>query len=144
MKLARLSRLLLPRFAFDSGIDPEGISRDPDVVSRYVEDPLVDTRISASLAVEMIDVARGTLHAGRELAIPLLMLHGGADRLCLPAGSESFFADLPPGDARDASELHVYPGLRHEILNEPEREEVFSDILGFIEAREQRGEQRGG
>jgi len=138
-KLAGLLRRALPRFVVDSGIDSQGLSRDPDVVTRYVEDPLVDTRMTVSLALEMLAAARRTLQAGPDLSIPLLMLHGGDDSLCLPAGSRDFFADLPRGATRDASELHIYPELRHEIFNEPEREKVFSDILAWIEAGEQRG-----
>jgi alpha-beta hydrolase superfamily lysophospholipase len=134
LRLARLLKRVLPRFVLDSGIDPEGLSRDPGVVTRYVEDPLVDTRITLSLAVEMLDAARRTLQAGGDLATPLLMLHGGADTLCLPAGSRSFFAKLPAGEARDASELHIYPELRHEIFNEPEREQVYTDLWQWLES----------
>jgi len=139
LALVRLVSRVLPRLRISAGIDPEGLSRDPTVVTRYVEDPLVDTKITLSLAVEMLDAASRTLHAGRDLALPLLMLHGGADPLCLSEGSRRFFAQLPSGEARDSSELHIYPELRHEIFNEPEREKVFSDILGWIAAGERRG-----
>ncbi|MBW2272782.1 MAG: lysophospholipase [Deltaproteobacteria bacterium] len=139
LTLARILMRVLPRLRLDSGIDPEGLSRDPGVVTRYVEDPLVDTHITLSLAVGMMETAQRILHAGGELTLPLLMLHGEADALCLPQGSRSFFSDLPPGAARDASELHIYPELRHEIFNEPEREKVFSDILGWIDAGDQGG-----
>lgn len=142
MALARLLKRVLPRFVLDSGIDADGLSRDPEVAKRYLADPLVDTKITASLAVEMLDSARRTLDAGGRLALPLLMLHGADDPLCLPEGSRRFFADLPEGAARDASELHVYPALKHEIFNEPEREKVFSDILSWLEAGSGSG-QRG-
>jgi alpha-beta hydrolase superfamily lysophospholipase len=141
MKLARLLRSLVPRLVLDSGLDAEGLSRDPVVVSDYLEDPLVDTRVTLSLALGLLESARRTQRAGRELRIPVLMLHGAADPLCLAAGSEAFFEDLPTGEIREASELHIYPELRHEIFNEPERESVFSDILAWIEGSEGRGER---
>ena len=56
---------------------------------------------------------------------PILMLHGGADVLCAPAGSEAFFSQVET----EGSALQIYPELRHEIFNEPEGESVFQDIL---------------
>jgi alpha-beta hydrolase superfamily lysophospholipase len=47
-----------------------------------------------------------------------------------------FFASLPAGSA-PPSALKVYPGLLHEIFNEPEREEVFSDLLGWVRSLEE-------
>ncbi|WP_176218168.1 serine aminopeptidase domain-containing protein, partial [Mycobacterium avium] len=32
-------------------------------------------------------------------------------------------------------ELKVYPGLYHEVFNEPEREQVLDDVVGWITAR---------
>jgi alpha-beta hydrolase superfamily lysophospholipase len=62
----------------------------------------------------------------------MLLLHGEADRLCAPRGTRSFHAQLRGAGHR----LRLYPQLRHEILNEPEQEQVFEDILGWIEERE--------
>ena len=66
------------------------------------------------------------------------MLHGGADPLCDPAGSEVFFAGVTSAGVPVAeptekqSALRIYPDLRHEIFNEPEREGVFQDILDWL------------
>ncbi len=38
----------------------------------------------------------------------------------------------------DQRELRIYPGLRHEIFNEPEREEVFSELLEWLRSCESR------
>jgi alpha-beta hydrolase superfamily lysophospholipase len=61
----------------------------------------------------------------------MLLLHGADDPLCLPAGSERFFASLP-ADEIPGSELRIYPGLRHEIFNEPEQASVFDDLHGWL------------
>jgi alpha-beta hydrolase superfamily lysophospholipase len=58
----------------------------------------------------------------------MLLLHGADDRLCLAEGSRRFFAKLTV----PASDLRVYPELRHEIFNEPEREAVFEDVLAWM------------
>ena len=127
--LARVVRRMLPRLAIGSGIDPEGLSRDPDVVRRYLADPLIVRTMTTSLGAELLAAAPRTAALSDEVAVPLLMLHGEADPICSPEGSRAFYAGLrAPGSA-----LRVYPGLRHEIFNEPEREAVWHDLLGWLE-----------
>ena len=63
------------------------------------------------------------------------MLHGAADPICSPDASERFARAAP--DARYVS----YPELRHEIFNEPEREQVFEDVQRWLLEREQRPER---
>jgi len=132
LAVARLLRRVAPRLALDAGLDTSALSRDPEVARRYEADPLVFRRLSVSLAVEMFDAAARTHGGGAEIGVPMLLLHGEEDRLCPPRGSRELHASLKtPGSA-----LRLYPGLRHEIFNEPEGEEVFRDILGWLRERE--------
>jgi alpha-beta hydrolase superfamily lysophospholipase len=94
------------------------------------------------LGVEMMAGIRRTAAGGAEIEIPMLLLHGGDDPLCSPRGSEAFFASLPPG-AAPPSQLVIYPGLRHEIFNEPEKEQIFEDLLRWVVALESPLEQAG-
>jgi alpha-beta hydrolase superfamily lysophospholipase len=64
--------------------------------------------------------------------VPLLLLHGEADRVCPPRASRAFHGQLQGAGHR----LRVYPKLRHEILNEPEQEQVFEDLLSWVLERE--------
>jgi acylglycerol lipase len=134
-QLARILGRILPRFSMEAGLDAQGLSRDSAVVRRYLEDPLVGTRITMRLAAEMMRAVVRTQAGGADVTLPMLVLHGGDDPLCLATGSERFFASLPrqrvPGSA-----LRVYPELRHEIFNEPEREKVFADVLEWVQGRE--------
>jgi alpha-beta hydrolase superfamily lysophospholipase len=129
---ARLLRWLAPRLSLPAGIDPEGLSRDPEVVRAYREDPLVYDRLTLSLAAELFAAVGRTAARAGDVRIPVLLLHGGADRLCDPAGSRVFHAALKS----EGSALHIYPELRHEIFNEPEREAVFEDLLAWLRDRE--------
>jgi alpha-beta hydrolase superfamily lysophospholipase len=126
---ARLLRRLLPRFSLGSGLDPNGLSRDPEVVKGYLEDPLVFRRMTVSLAAELVGAVPRTAARAAEVAVPLLMLHGGEDPICPADGSRAFFE----GVAVAGSDLRIYPKLRHEIFNEPERERVYLDILEWLE-----------
>lgn len=115
---------IAPRLRLPSGVDPRTISRDPEVVRAYVEDPLVSRRVSpawyAALRRAQAEVREG---AGR-LAVPALVLASPDDRLVDPAAIRRFVADAPAGRV-DAS---WWPGLSHELLNEPERAEVLAAI----------------
>jgi alpha-beta hydrolase superfamily lysophospholipase len=129
--LARALRRVLPRLALGSGLDPHGLSRDPEVIRRYLEDPLVDRTMSVSLGAEMLGAAPRTAARAERVAVPLLMLHGADDPLCVAEGSRSFHA----GVGTAGSALRIYPELRHEIFNEPEREAVWQDVWAWLEER---------
>lgn len=133
--LARAMRRIAPRMLTDAGLPADGLSRDPEVQRLYEEDPLVDTRMTPALALAMMDAIERTEGGGRDVEVPILLLHGGDDPLCSASGSEAFFASLPDGSS-PPSALKVYPGLLHEIFNEPEQEDVFADLLGWVRSLE--------
>lgn len=126
---ARLLRRVAPRLALSAGLDPEGLSRDPAVVRAYLDDPLVVRTMTASLGAALLEAGPRTAAAAARVEVPLLMLHGEEDPLCPAEASRAFFGDV--GSAGSA--LRVYPGLRHEIFNEPERESVFGDLFRWME-----------
>jgi lysophospholipase len=126
---ARLLRRALPRLALGSGLDPAGLSRDPEVVRAYLEDPYVYRTMTASLAAELLGAIPRAAARAVEVQVPILMLHGADDPICPVEGSRAFHGGLRvPGSA-----FRAYPGLRHEIFNEPEREQVFADLLEWLE-----------
>jgi acylglycerol lipase len=139
--LARLLSRVWPTFTTDAGISTEALSRDPGVGERYTADPLVHSAVTASLGVALNEGVRRTAGGGALVRTPILMLHGGADVLCSPAGSEAFFS----GVSTKESALRIYPELRHEIFNEPERHEIFQDILDWwVAGRDPGNAARGG
>ena len=63
------------------------------------------------------------------------MMHGGSDPICDTSGSEAFHASLPGANGAAGApraDLRVYPELRHEIFNEPQRHQVFEDLLRWM------------
>jgi len=127
--LARLLRGVAPRLALGSGLDLEGLSRDPDVVRAYLEDPFVYRTMTTSLAAELLGAVSRTAARADRVGIPLLVLHGEEDPLCPVQGSREFAARVQSA----GSALRTYPGLRHEIFNEPEREKVYEDVWTWLE-----------
>jgi alpha-beta hydrolase superfamily lysophospholipase len=129
--VARTLSVIAPRaplIALDSAL----VSRDPAVVSDYRSDPLVHHgKVPARTAVQLADsVARFPDTVGA-ITVPALILYGTADGLCPPAGSVMLGERIGSADTT----VTAYDGLFHEILNEPERETVLDDIVGWLAAR---------
>src|SRR3546814_9040124 len=66
-----------------------------------------------------------------KITLPILLQHGGADSLAAPEGSRYLFEHVASQDKR----LEIYPGLFHEIYNEPEQGAVLDDLIGRSEER---------
>lgn len=131
--VARMLAVVTPRVAMATGLDTQGLSRDPDVVRRYQQDPFVEDRMSVRFAAGMSQMIRAVRAAAGKIERPLLILHGGEDPICPVEGSRQLFAGLAPEVARQSA-LEIYPELRHEIFQEPERQLVWQDMLRFIES----------
>ncbi len=113
-------------------LDSKWISRDPQVVARYDADPLVfHGKVPAGLAGGLLTVMDTFPERMPQLTIPLLVLHGEQDKMTNPAGSDLVFARAGSADKT----LKKYPGLYHEIFNEPEQDAVLDDVAGWLEAR---------
>ena len=119
---------LLSRLAPKTGLyrlDANLISRDKRVVDAYVSDPLVYWgKVQARMGVELMDAMADIRRRVSEISLPVLILHGGADRLSDPEGSRRVFGGVSSPDKT----IKLYPGLFHEIFNEPERNLVFADL----------------
>lgn len=129
MTLARVLSRIWPRFAMSTGLDATSISRDPDVVAAYQADPLVHSIGTARLGTEMGRAMLWTHEHAREWRLPLLILHGGADRLVPPEGSRRFFENVPIAD----KERIEYEGGYHEPHNDTHRAQVLADLERWLE-----------
>jgi acylglycerol lipase len=122
--VGRLMSALLPKMGV-LALDSSAVSRDPGVVRAYVSDPLVFTgKTTARLGAETIDAMQRVQAGAATITLPLLILQGSADRLVDPAGAEQLYQAAGSADKT----LKVYPGLYHEIYNEPEHEQVLHDV----------------
>ena len=113
-------------------IDPDAVSRDPAVVADYKADPLVYRgKIPAGIGKALLVVGETMPELAAKITVPLLVVHGGEDRLVSATGSERLVACVASGDV----ELKIYPQLYHEVFNEPERDRVLDDVTDWIVAR---------
>ncbi len=129
--LAIILSRVIPALKMNNGVALGGLSHDPEVVAAFKADPLTHSWGTPRLSTE-VDAKRAEIwQSAATWRAPLLLLHGGADPICLPEGARQLAARAPAGMV----EHHEYPGLYHEIHNEPEREQVFCDVETWLQAR---------
>lgn len=113
-------------------LDAHLVSRDPAVVAAYDADPLVHHGlVPAGVGRALIKVAETMPARAAALTAPLLVVHGADDGLVPAEGSRRLVSAVGSDDVQ----LNVYPGLYHEVFNEPERARVLDDVVGWIDAR---------
>lgn len=125
--LAKILGALLPSSGLPSGLDASAISRDPEVVRRYREDPLVHDKITFGMARGVLEAINWAFAHAAEFPLPLLLMHGTADQIAYDRGSREFAAAVK-GDCT----LKLWEGLTHETHNEPEKEQVFQYLLDWL------------
>jgi acylglycerol lipase len=127
-------RRVAPAMLLPSGADPRRVSRDPDVVKAYVDDPLVSRRVSpawyAALRRAQAEVRAGS----SRLSVPTLVLASPDDGLVDPDAVRRFVSAAPVGTV----EASWWPGLSHELMNEPEQQQVLARIEPWLRARAQK------
>ncbi|HTA13957.1 MAG TPA: lysophospholipase [Solirubrobacteraceae bacterium] len=117
-----------------AGIDTETISRDPEQVRAYELDPLVfHGKLQARTAVELADATASFPERLPSLTLPLLVMHGGADRLVPPASGELVYSHAGSTDKT----LKLYEGFYHELFNEPQadRDRALDDLSAWLGER---------
>lgn len=129
--LVNLLGSLLPAITLPSGLDANTLSRDPNVVMNYNNDSLTHERVSLGLGRASLTAIDFCFAHATEFSVPLLIMHGSADKLTYPSGSEDF-ASLAKTSNPDVS-LKVWDGLYHEIHNEPEQAEVFKTEIEWLD-----------
>lgn len=110
----------------------EIFSRDPAAVARMNNDPLIEKESQpAETSAEMLRAADRLTEHFPKFTVPVLILHGTADKATRPAGSQRFY-DL--AGSKDKT-LKLYEGHYHDLLNDLDRDIVMADILAWIDAR---------
>jgi alpha-beta hydrolase superfamily lysophospholipase len=127
IKLGTAASRVLPRLALDNEVDPNLISRNPEVVEAYRIDPLVHSKISSRLYTEWLAATRQILDRAGDIKVPFLILAGTDDGLIDPEGSKELHRMAPA-----MSELRLLQGRYHEPFNDRDNEEVFTLISNWL------------
>jgi alpha-beta hydrolase superfamily lysophospholipase len=127
IRLAKILNGLWPSLTLSNELDPMELSHDPLVGKAYIEDPLVHEKISVSLYNNAINMGNWALENAELLNYPTLIMHGSEDRLTSHKASERFAKE-----AGDLATIKIWEGLRHEIHNEKNKEEIMNFICDWI------------
>ncbi len=127
--IARLLSRIAPRLGVLQ-LDGSLVSRDPQVVADYLADPLVyKGKVGARLGAELFAAMHEVQANAARITLPMLILHGAKDGLAAPAGSEFLLKHVGSVDKT----LKLYPGLYHEVFNEPEQQRVLGEMVAWID-----------
>ncbi len=125
--IGRILNWVSPGLVLSNNLNVPKISKDPEVVQAYIDDPYVYRGISARMASEMLDAANWLDKYEGEMPIPTLIMHGSEDGLTSPKASLDFSKRV------EGIVVHkMWEGLYHEIHNEKEQNEVFDYTLNWI------------
>ena len=126
--MAKILSVLVPKMGVAS-LDANLISRDKAVVDAYVHDPLVYTgKLRARWGAELLKTMIKLQSQLSELSLPVLIMQGTVDRISDPSSSKMLFDGVGSKDKT----MKLYDGFYHEIFNDPQRQEVFSDMEAWF------------
>ncbi len=128
--LEMVSKLLIriwPNLPLKSGLVTDDLSRDPEVVKAYIEDPAIHDRITPCF-LNLIDAGEWALDHASEFPMPLLLMHGSADQITSAENSKDFSKDVG-----ELCTLKIWDGFYHELQNEPEKEAVLETITDWLD-----------
>ncbi len=133
MAAAVLSRAA-PGLRMATGLKGDQLSRDPAVGDAYFADPLVSLKATTRFGNALFEAMTRASANVDAIGVPTLVVHGGDDSI-VPVGVSAPLAAVPVVERR------VWPGLRHEMHNEPERAEILAFVGGWLDSRIDTGER---
>ena len=110
--LAAVLSRIVPRMAFQTGIQAEQLSHDSAVAAAYKSDSIRYAPVTARFYVEWNRATQAVLEDAKSFAVPCLFMPAGADQICSAQATVDFYNNDPHPD----KQLVVWEGLYHEIL----------------------------
>jgi acylglycerol lipase len=112
------------------GLPAEHLSHSKAVQADYSGDPLVPEKVTVRLLIELERACRKALEQAGAITVPWLALHGSADHIAPPQGSQQLVDAL---GSRDKS-VQFFMGMRHELHNEvePTPSEFYERVVNWI------------
>ncbi|MCP4132226.1 MAG: alpha/beta hydrolase [bacterium] len=128
--LIKMFSKIIPSTLAGNGLEAKDLSRDPEVIEAYENDPKVHNKISFRWYTEFMRAGAQCLARAYELRMPLLIFHGKSDNIISYKGSEEAYDKAVSSD----KEIHLFKDYYHETMNEidPEKEKVLNIIKDWL------------
>jgi len=128
MILGKIVAQLFPAFFQKSGFDAKILSHDTEAVHAYENDPLVHDHISARMFISVYQSGKWALEHASEFSLPLLLMHGGDDRLNSSEASREFADKI-----NENCTFKIWDDFYHKILNELGKEKVLKFMIDWLD-----------
>lgn len=140
LRIGRILHRLAPGVTLPAGLDDSLMTRDESAWPVRRADPLRHARMSAPLFFGMVERGRDVAGRASEVRLPTLMILGAEDPVIDPRTNARFFEEMGASDKT----LRVFPGMRHEPLDEIGHEAVEETIADWLAARIDRVAEKAG
>ena len=124
--LAKLMADKLPHFKMKNGLETKALSRDAAIVAAYENDVYVHDKISARLGLVLLESGWQALEKAEHWNIPLLLMHGTADRITSHKASEAFTQK-----AGDCVTFISWEDYYHELHNDIGSDQVIEKMVDW-------------
>lgn len=125
--LAKMVKGIIPGLVQPTGLEVAAVSRDPQVVIDYKADSLNHDKMSAGFFAQVHPAGLYPIEHASELKVKTLAMHGTGDRITSAEGTREFANNNPA-----MIELKLWDGFYHELHNEPEKQQVFDYMAGWL------------
>lgn len=122
---------ICPTFLVDNVVNEAALSHNPKLSAAYSSDPLVHSFITARLFTNAYKTGLWAIEHASEFDIPLLLFHGGADKITSASASKAFAKNVPT----DLCTFKLWDGLYHSLHNEISNQDIFSHIVNWINTK---------
>jgi alpha-beta hydrolase superfamily lysophospholipase len=128
---ARLVGRVLPSLPIRNDLKVEDLTRDVQIQNATRADPLYQRIATPRWFSESTAAQETVLRRATEFVTPFLLLLPGGDVIADSSAGREFFEHATSKDKQQKE----YEGLYHELFHEPERDRVFSDVVGWLDER---------
>lgn len=125
----KLLQNIVPSLTMGNELDANALSRDKNEVKKYVDDPLVHSKISPNFSIKFIETGNWAIENANKLETPMLFLHGTADSITDYKGSKAF------ANNSDKASLKLYEGGYHELHNDTCKEDMLQDVVDWLNSQ---------
>ncbi|KAA1261172.1 Phospholipase YtpA [Rubripirellula obstinata] len=126
---AWLTGKLIPHLRVSASVEPEQLTRDAGVQNIIADDELTHEKLAVGIGAQLINQGLWLSEHADHLSVKLLVLMGDQDELCDHDTTNELIAK-----AGKQCQQQVFPGLRHSLLIERDRQQVYNAIHGWLES----------
>jgi acylglycerol lipase len=131
LALVQQAAKVIPKVRLSPPESADILTTDPEQVKLFETDPLVVKGMwCIGTSAAMLQAGRSIRERAHQLTLPMLVMHGGADKLTPSSGATYLEQHVQSDDIT----IKIYPGLRHELVNEIGRDEIIKEITDWLVA----------